>query len=1044
MPTRLLRFIALSLLLMMLSMGRNALADHVLTLGILALRPVAETQARWQPLADYLSETLPEHQVQIQALDYADLEQALRQHKLDFILTHPTHYRLIMERNALSGALATLTETANGKPVEAIGGVIFSRAERNDLNTLHDLKKRTIASCSRTCMESYQLPVETFIDAGLAPPDDTQLLFLGLPHDGVVEAVLSGKADAGFARAGVIEAMAEEGRLDMRQIRFINRQDLPGFPYAVSTRLYPQWPLAALPQVDEASARRIVAALLRIEEDSPLAGALNIHGFTVPASYAAVEDLARKLHLPPYDKPPEITLADIWKRYRAPVIVLALALTIILSLTAGLWLSRRKLAAAKQVSQGQAIALKHSNTHLRTLIETIPDLIWLKDPGGVFLACNPRFERLFNAPESQIVGKTDHDFVPRELADFFRQKDQDAIAAGKPSINEEWVTFADDGQRALLETIKTPMRDSEGWLIGVLGIARDITERRADEEKLRFLARVVESAAEAFMVTDTLGNIVAVNPAFTAITGYSEAEVVGKTPAMFKSGRQDRTFYQKMWSSIQATGYWEGEIWDRRKDGMIYPKWLTITTVRDAASQPTHYVAAFTDITERKAAEERIHHLAFYDPLTGLPNRRLLMDRAEHALASSTRTGEYGALIFIDLDHFKTLNDTQGHAVGDQLLIEVGKRLGANVREVDTVSRLGGDEFVLLLEDLGHEEESAAALAESIAEKIRAHLAQPFHLEGLHQECHTASSIGLTLFRDQGSSLNTLFKQADLALYQAKDAGRDTLRFFNPAMQASLEARTAMEQALRRGLEQGEFQLYYQPLVNPAGECLGAEALLRWLPPGGKSVSPDQFIPLAEETGLILPLGSWVLRTACAQLKTWEKHAATQGLSLSVNISARQFLQPDFVSEVAQVLAESGANPARLKLELTESVVLQNVDEAIERMNSIRALGIRLSLDDFGTGYSSLSYLKRLPVEEVKIDRSFVRDIMQDPDDAAIVRAVLALSQSLNLSVVAEGVETDRQLAFLTQYGCKIFQGYLFSRPVPEDEFKRYLGITAA
>lgn len=1043
MPARLLKFASLSLLIMMLTMGRNALADHMLTLGILALRPVAETQARWQPLADYLSETLPGHRVQIQALDYADLEQALLQHKLDFILTHPTHYRLIRERNALSGALTTLIETAHGKPVEAIGGVIFTRAERNDLNTLQDLKNRTIASCSKTCMEGYQMPVEMFIDAGLPPPDDTQLLFLGLPHDAVVETVLSGKADAGFARAGVIEAMAEEGRLDISQIRFINRQDLPGYPFAVSTRLYPQWPLAALPQVDEASARRVAAALLRIEDGTPLARALNIHGFTVPASYASIEDLARKLGLPPYDTPPEITLADIWKRYQVPVILLAMALVIILSLTAGMWLSRRKLAVAKRLSQEQATALKRSNAQLHTLIETIPDLIWLKDPAGIFLSCNPRFEHLYNAPEALIIGKTDHDFVPDELANFFRQKDQEAIAAGKPNINEEWVTFADDGHRALLETIKTPMRDHDGHLIGVLGIARDITERRADEEKLRFLARVVDSAAEAFMVTDTKGNIVAVNSAFTAITGYGEAEVLGKTPAIFKSGRQDRAFYQQMWSSVQATGYWEGEIWDRRKDGMIYPKWLTITTVRDASNQPTHYVAAFTDITERKAADERIHHLAFYDPLTGLPNRRLLMDRAEHALASSTRTREYGALLFIDLDNFKTLNDTQGHAVGDQLLIEVGKRLVACVREVDTVSRLGGDEFVLLLEDLGHEEESAAALAESIAEKIRAHLGQPFQLEGLPQECDTSSSIGLTLFRNQESSLNTLFKQADLALYQAKDAGRDTLRFFNPAMQASLEARTAMERALRKGLEQREFQLYYQPLVNPAGKCLGAEALLRWLPPDRESVSPDQFIPLAEETGLIIPIGSWVLKTACAQLKAWERHVATNELSLSVNISARQFLQPDFSSRVEHALAESGANPARLKLELTESVVLQNVDEAIERMNSIRALGIRLSLDDFGTGYSSLSYLKKLPVEEVKIDRSFVRDIMQDPDDAAIVRAVLALSHSLNLSVVAEGVETDQQLAFLTQYGCRIFQGYLFSRPIPEDEFSRYLGISA-
>ena len=550
MPTRLLRFISLSLLIMMLSMGRNALADHVLTLGILALRPVAETQARWQPLADYLSETLPGHQVQIQALDYADLEQALLQHKLDFILTHPTHYRLIMERNALSGALATLTETAHGKPVEAIGGVIFSRAERNDLNTLQDLKNRTIASCSKTCMEGYQMPVEMFIDAGLPPPDDTQLLFLGLPHDGVVETVLSGKADAGFARAGVIEAMAEEGRLDISQIRFINRQDLPGYPFAVSTRLYPQWPLAALPQVDEASARRVAAALLRIEDGTPLARALNIHGFTVPASYASVEDLARKLGLPPYDTPPEITLADIWKRYQVPVILRCHGPSHHSVPDGWLVAVPTQTGCCKTAQPGaghgpEALQCPASHPDRN---HPGPDLA--QGPCRRFSGLQPALRAPFNAPEAQIIGKTDHDFVPGELADFFRQKDQEAIAAGKPNINEEWVTFADDGHRALLETIKTPMRDHDGRLIGVLGIARDITERRADEEKLRFLARVVDSAAEAFMVTDTQGNIVAVNSAFTTITGYGEAEVLGKTPAIFKSGRQDRAFYQQMWSSI--------------------------------------------------------------------------------------------------------------------------------------------------------------------------------------------------------------------------------------------------------------------------------------------------------------------------------------------------------------------------------------------------------------------------------------------------------------------------------------------------------------
>jgi len=933
--------------------------------------------------------------------------------------------------------LATLVERAGTKPLEAIGGAIFTRTDRSDINTLQDLNNHTIASCSTDCMEGYQLQVEAFIDAGLPPPAPARMLFLGLPHDQVVEAVLAGKADAGFVRAGVIENMAREGRLDAARIKILNRQNLPGFPYAVSTRLYPQWPLAALPQVDAASARRVAAALLRIEPDTPLAWALDIHAFTIPANYTGVEDLAVKLRLPPYDRNPRFTLKDVWARYRISILLLLAAAGIILTLTTRLLISRHRLTAARQFSEQQASALSRSYAHLHTLVETIPDLVWLKDPQGVFLACNPRFERLYNAPESEIVGKSDDAFVPPELAEFFREKDREAIAAGKPCTNEEWVTFADNGQRALLETIKTPMRDATGNLVGVLGIARDITVRRADEERLRFLARVVENAGEAFMVTDTHGIIVAVNPAFTRITGYNTAEALGQTPAMLKSGRQDKEFYRDLWTTLRHDGLWEGEIWDRRKDGTTYPKWLSITTVRDESGQASHYVAAFTDISDRKAVEERIHNLAFYDPLTALPNRRLLMDRLEHALLTSTRSRQHGALLFLDLDHFKTLNDTQGHAIGDQLLIEIGKRLTGSVRDMDTVSRLGGDEFVVLIEGLGDEEAGAASQAERVAEKIHAHLNQPYALKGLEQGYHSSASIGLTLFSGQDTSLDTLFKQADMAMYQAKDAGRNAIRFFNPAMQAAIESRAAMETALRRGLEQDELHLYYQPQVDIRGTWIGAEALLRWLPPGRNPIPPDEFIPLAEETGLILPIGRRVLQAACAQLKAWAANPATRHLVLAVNVSARQFHQPDFVAGVAQILAESGAEPTRLKLELTESAVLGNVEEAIARMASLKALGIGLSLDDFGTGYSSLSYLKRLPVEQVKIDRSFVGDLTRDSNDVAIVRAILAMSDSLGLAVVAEGVETDQQFAFLIQYGCPLFQGYLFGRPMPAAEFMR-------
>ncbi|MDP2788197.1 MAG: EAL domain-containing protein [Pseudomonadota bacterium] len=441
------------------------------------------------------------------------------------------------------------------------------------------------------------------------------------------------------------------------------------------------------------------------------------------------------------------------------------------------------------------------------------------------------------------------------------------------------------------------------------------------------------------------------------------------------------------------------------------------------------------DAVQNRAAE--IHNLAYFDPLTGLPNRRLLMDRLNHVLVASNRTQAYGALMILDLDNFKTLNDTQGHDVGDQLLIEVARRLTANVRQEDTVSRLGGDEYVVILEGLGLDEKSAANQAEIIAEKVRFALIQPYALDGLEQMHQSTASIGMTLFHGLDDSTDVLLKQADVALYQAKDAGRNAVRFFNPAMQASIDTRIALENALRRALSQNELQLYYQPQVDEHGHIIGAEALLRWLRPGIGMVSPAQFIPLAEETGLILPIGLWVLHTACAQLKTWAGDAHTRDLQLAINVSAGQFHQADFATQIAACLAHSGIDPTRLKLELTESVVLDNVEEVISRMQEIKALGVSFSMDDFGTGYSSLSYLKRLPLDQIKIDQSFVRDLTVDPNDAAIVRAILAMSLSLGLQVIAEGVETQAQHDFLHANGCMAFQGYLFGKPMPIAEWEQ-------
>jgi diguanylate cyclase (GGDEF)-like protein/PAS domain S-box-containing protein len=449
-------------------------------------------------------------------------------------------------------------------------------------------------------------------------------------------------------------------------------------------------------------------------------------------------------------------------------------------------------------------------------------------------------------------------------------------------------------------------------------------------------------------------------------------------------------------------------------------------------------IAFVEDITDRRRSEEEIRNLAYFDSLTRLPNRRLMMDRLGHAMTASNRSQEFGALLILDLDHFKSINDTQGHDVGDQLLVEVAQRLSACLRKDDTVCRLGGDEYVVLMEGLGREERSAAAKAETVAEKIRSAISLPYLLGEGETEYFNTTSIGLTLFSGLVDSAEVLLKQADVALYQAKGAGRNAIRFFNPAMQLAIDSRATLAGALRRGLDKSEFLLYYQPQVDGEGRLIGAEALIRWLSPDRGLISPAEFIPVAEESGLILPIGQWVLDTACAQLKTWSRDVHMRELRLSVNVSARQFHQPDFVRQVRQCLLASGADPARLKLELTESVVIDHVDTVVSRMRQMNALGVGFALDDFGIGYSSLSYLKRLPLDQVKIDQSFVRDIPGDANDAAIVRAILAMSQSLGLEVIAEGVETEEQRAFLARHDCYGYQGYLFSRPLPIEEFAEF------
>lgn len=542
----------------------------------------------------------------------------------------------------------------------------------------------------------------------------------------------------------------------------------------------------------------------------------------------------------------------------------------------------------------------------------------------------------------------------------------------------------------------------------------------------------------AILVTDLRQRILRVNDAFHRLTGYALDEIIGQTPKILASGRQSPVFYAAMWKALNEVGHWEGEIWNRRKCGEIYPEWLVINVLRDDAGEPSGYVATFSDISKLKHAESEIQHLAFYDPLTALPNRRLLLDRLEQARMSGKRKAEHGALLIIDIDNFKILNDTLGHDIGDHLLIEIACRLKLCIRECDTAARQGGDEFAVMLDALDPHPRAAAVSAEAVAEKIREELARPVMLAHGHEHYCTAS-IGVSLFRGQDKSVETLLKQADIALYKAKEAGRNATRFFDQAMQTTLDQRARLESGLRHALARDEFVLYAQAQVDAAQGLVGAELLLRWQPVGLPMVLPNDFIPLAEESGLIVPIGLWVLNTACAKLRSWADDPSRRDLYLSVNVSARQFRQPDFVDQVSAAIARHGANPRRLKLELTESLLLDKVEEVVFKMRALRLLGVCFSLDDFGTGYASLAYLKRFPFEQLKVDRSFIRDITSDPDDAAIVRAIIAMGNSLRLSVVAEGVEDEAQHTYLVEHGCTLFQGYMFGRPVPLPVFEAVL-----
>lgn len=693
-------------------------------------------------------------------------------------------------------------------------------------------------------------------------------------------------------------------------------------------------------------------------------------------------------------------------------------------------------------------ALRKTEHHLSTILNTLEEVVWT--------ASAPNFDlHLVSAATEKVYGIAQQAFLddPELWFKIIHPDDKLRVQASNARIFElgkteiEYRIIHSDGQLRWLSDRMYVVYDEDGTPIELSGVVYDISERKSIIEVLQKSEQLAKQSLEELKlqkfaldkhsivaVTDVKGRITYANSKFCEISGYSLEELIGQDHVILNSGYHPKGFFKDMYRRVAGGDVWHAEVCNRAKNGHLYWVDTTISPYIDENCKPQSYISIRTDITQRVMAEKKSNHLALYDALTELPNRRLLQDRLNQALATSSRNGQLGALLFLDLDHFKTLNDTLGHGLGDVLLQQVAKRLVGCVREGDTVARLGGDEFVLLLEDLGGNALEAAIHTESIGEKILAALNLPYQLDS--HEHRSTPSIGATLYDDHQFSMDVLLKQADIAMYAAKKAGRNALRFFDPKMQLAITSHADLEHELRNALELEQFQLHFQIQVDHTGQAFGAEALIRWNHPERGMVSPFHFIPMAEETGLIVPIGQWVLDAACSQLKAWQQEPITSKLLLAVNVSIKQFLQADFVNQVKIMVQRHGIDPIQLKLELTESLLADNLNEIIDNMTALTEFGIKFSLDDFGTGYSSLQYLKKLPLSQLKIDQSFVRDIATDSSDKAIVLTIITMAQRLSLDVIAEGVETEEQRQFLMDNECLHYQGYLFSKPVPIDEFE--------
>lgn len=669
-----------------------------------------------------------------------------------------------------------------------------------------------------------------------------------------------------------------------------------------------------------------------------------------------------------------------------------------------------------------------NEARLQALVDSIPDLIFVFNKSGHFEFVHAADESQLLLPAEELLGMHYGDVLPKELSQKFDGIKSEVFASQTNQTLDYQLFF--NGEARDFEARISVMSGDRGQYNGFLAVVRDVTESKMHEAELRIASTAFETHL-GILITDETGRILRANKAFSQITGYPEHEVVGRTPKILQSGLQDVAFYHHLWSRVDETGSWEGEIWNRKKNGEVFAEWLTITAVRGKSGKLQNYVGTFHDITKRKEAEREVHRLAFYDSLTGLANRALLQEKVLEVCKANSRHGTYAALLYLDIDQFRAVNDARGYSVGDQVLKSLASLLVSVVRESDTLARISGDEFAILLTNLYAPQEAGARAAEVVADKVLGVVADPIFVAD--QKVQVQVSIGIVMIDGKDSHCEQQLQRAEQATQQAKEAsrlqGKKRIAFFDPDIQAQVVQHVLMEEELRNAVAGNELAVFFQPQIRQPNQLTGYEVLLRWKHPERGMISPGIFIPLAEKSRLILPIGRWVLEQACQRLAEWQTHPDKAGLSLAVNVSVVQFQSEDFISHLAEVLDQTGAPPHLLKLEVTESLLMDHPERMATAMMQIREMGVRFSLDDFGTGYSSLSYLKRLPLDQIKIDQSFVKEVTSSAASSAIVTSIIGLATGLGLEVIAEGVETEAQRNWLVEHGCLDFQGYLFGKP---------------